>query len=142
MRNSKLRRKERKRLGNSNVLIDTSAWVEYFKGHSKTADTVTSLIETGRASICGVIYYELLQGARDEREARYLPNALSALTYFEMSPDTWIHAGRIAAGLRSRGITLPISDILVGTVALIHSIQVLTLDKHFNSIPGLTRYQG
>jgi len=128
-------------LENSDVLIDTSAWVEYFKGHSKTADTVTSLIETRQASICGIIYYELLQGARDAREVRYLPNALSALTYFEMSPDTWIQAGRVASGLRSRGITLPMSDILVGTVALKHSIRVLTLDKHFNSIPGLTRYQ-
>jgi len=129
-------------LENSDVLIDTSAWVEYFKGHSKTADTVTSLIETRRASICGIIYYELLQGARDDKEARYLPNALSALRYFEMTADTWVHAGLIAAGLRSRGITLPMSDILVGTVALKHSIQVLTLDKHFNSIPGLARYQG
>jgi predicted nucleic acid-binding protein len=129
-------------LENSNVLIDTSAWVEYFKGHSKTADTVTSLIETGRACICGVIYYELLQGARDDKEARYLPNALSALTYFETTVDTWVHAGRIAAGLRGRGVTLPMSDILVGTLALKNGIQVLTLDKHFNSIPGLTRYQG
>jgi predicted nucleic acid-binding protein len=129
-------------LENNDVLIDTSAWVEFFKGHSKTADMVTSLIETGRASLCGVIYYELLHGTRDDKETRYLPNALSALTYFEMTADAWIQAGRIAAGLRGKGITLPMSDILVGTVALKHSIQVLTLDKHFNSIPGLTRYQG
>jgi predicted nucleic acid-binding protein len=49
---------------------------------------------------------------------------------------------RRCAGLRGRGITLPMSDILVGTVALKHGIQVLTLDKHFNNILGLKRYQG
>jgi hypothetical protein len=128
-------------LGNSNVLIDTSAWIEFFRGYSKVAETVTSLIETGRASLCGVIYYELLQGAKDGEEALHLPNALSALKYFEITTDVWIQAGHIAAKLRRRGITLPMSDILVGIVAMEHGLQVLTLDKHFSSIPGLTHYK-
>ena len=128
-------------MGNSNVLIDTSAWVEFFRGHSKIAETVTSLIETGRASLCGVIYYELLQGAKDDEEALHLPNALSALKYFEMTPDTWIQAGHVAVRLRRKGITLPMSDILVGIVAMEHGLQVLTLDKHFNSIPGSIHYK-
>jgi len=128
-------------LGNSNVLIDTSAWIEFFRGHSRIAETVTSLIKTGRASLCGVIYYELLQGTKDEEEALGLPNALSALKYFEMTPDTWIQAGHVGAKLRRKGITLPMSDILVGIVAMERGLQVLTLDKHFHSIAGLTFYK-
>jgi predicted nucleic acid-binding protein len=58
-----------------------------------------------------------------------------------MTAGAWVHAGRIAAGLRGGGVTLPMSDILVGTLALKSGSQVLTFDKHFNSIPGLTRYQ-
>lgn len=128
-------------MGNSNVLIDTSAWIEFFRGHSRIAETVTSLIETGRACLCGVIYYEILQGAKDDEEALHLPNALSALKYFEMTPDTWIKAGHVAARLRRKGVILPMSDILVGIVATEHALQVLTLDKHFNSIPGLIHYK-
>jgi predicted nucleic acid-binding protein len=128
-------------LENSNVLIDTSAWIEFFREHSKTAETVTSLIETGRASLCGLIYYELLQGTKDDEEALRLPNALSALKYFEMTPDAWIQSGHVGARLRRKGITLPMSDILVGMVAMEHGLQVPTLDKHFKSIPGLILYK-
>ena len=128
-------------MGNSNVLIDTSAWIEFFRGHSRIAETVTSLIGTGRACLCGVIYYEILQGAKDDEEALHLPNALSALKYFEMTPDTWIQAGHAAVRLRRKGITLPMSDVLVGIVAMEHGLPVLTLDKHFNSIPGSIHYK-
>ena len=33
------------------------------------------------------------------------------------------------------------SDILVGMVAMEHGLQVLTVGKHFKSIPGLILYK-
>jgi len=123
-----------------NILIDTSAWVDFFRGTSKTADTVAELIEKGQASICGVISYELIQGAKSDDEALHLSGVLSALHYIEMTSDLWISAGNISAGLRRKGITLPMSDLLVGAIALEHGIEVLTLDEHFASIPGLKQY--
>ena len=123
-----------------NVLIDTSAWIDFFRGTSKTADTAAKLVEDGRASICGVVYYELLQGAKSEDEALHLSDALSALPYIEMTDDLWMKAGKISAGLRSEGITLPMSDLLIGAIALEHGLSVLTLDDHFDNIPGLKRY--
>lgn len=122
------------------ILIDTSAWVEFFRGTSKTADAVTKLIETGRASICGVITYELMQGAKSGEEASHLSEVLSALYYIEMTSDLWTKAGNISAGLRVRGITLPMSDLLIGTIALEQGLDVLTLDTHFASISGVRLY--
>ena len=123
-----------------NILIDTSAWVEFFRGTSKTADTVAKLIEKGQACICGVISYELIQGSKSDDEALHLSGVLSALNYIEMTPDLWIRAGNISAGLRKKGITLPMSDLLIGAIALEHGLEVLTLDEHFASIPGLKQY--
>ncbi|MBF0520355.1 MAG: PIN domain-containing protein [Nitrospirae bacterium] len=119
------------------VLIDTSAWVEFFRGTSKTADTVTKLIETGKALICGVVYYELMQGAKSAVESLQLCGVLSALPYIEMTSDLWTKAGNISAGLRLKGVTIPMSDLLIAAIALEHDMEVLTLDTHFASIPGL-----
>jgi predicted nucleic acid-binding protein len=130
-----LKKQERK------VLIDTSAWVDFFRGTPKTADAVAKLIEKGYASICGVISYELVQGAKSDDEAVHLSTVLSALDYIEITSDLWIIAGNISAGLRRKGITLPMSDLLIGTVALEHGLEVLTLDDHFASIPGLKQYR-
>ena len=123
-----------------NVLIDTSAWVDFFRGTSRTADAVARLIEKGQASICGVISYELVQGAKSDDEAIRLTGVLSALHYVEMTSELWIRAGNISAGLRRKGITLPMSDLLIGAVALEHGLEVLTVDDHFASIPGLKQY--
>ena len=124
----------------SNILIDTSAWVDFFRGTSKTADTVSKLIEKGQATICGVISYELIQGAKSAEEALHLSGVLSALHYIEMTPALWVRAGNSSSGLRRKGITLPMSDILIGAIALEHGLEVLTLDEHFASIPGLKQY--
>ena len=124
-----------------NVLIDTSAWVEFFRGSSGTAGEVAKLIEEGRAVICGVISYELLQGTKSAEEAERLTGVLPALNYVEMTSDLWIRAGKLSAGLRRKGITLPMSDVLIGALALEHDLEVLTVDEHFASIPGLKRYQ-
>jgi predicted nucleic acid-binding protein len=59
-----------------------------------------------------------------------------------MTPELWIRAGNISAGLRREGITLPMSDLLVGAIALEHGLEVLSLDEHLSSIPGLKQYYG
>ena len=136
-----VRKKERISLKKEgNVLIDTSAWVEFFRGTSKTADTVAKLIEIGKASICGVVTYELIQGAKSAEESSYLSGVLSALPYIEMTSDLWTKAGSISAGLRAKGITLPMSDLVIGAIAVEHNIEILTLDTHFASIPGVIQY--
>jgi predicted nucleic acid-binding protein len=126
-----LKKEERK------VLIDTSAWVDFFRGTPITADTVAKLIGKGEACICGVVSYELVQGAKSDDEALNLSSVLSALDYVEMTSDLWIRAGNLSAGLRKKGITLPMSDLLIGAIALEHGLEVLTLDDHFANIPGL-----
>lgn len=123
-----------------NILIDTSAWVEFFRGTSKTADAVAKLIEIGRASICGIIIYELIQGAKSGEEASHLSEVLSALHYIEMTSKLWTKAGNISASLRAKGITLPMSDLLIGAISLEYELEVLTLDTHFASIPGVKLY--
>ncbi|HWR58725.1 MAG TPA: PIN domain-containing protein [Thermodesulfovibrionales bacterium] len=124
----------------SRVLIDTSAWVEFFRGTSKTADAVAKLIEIGKASICGVVTYELIQGAKSAGESAHLSGVLGALPYIEITSDLWTKAGIISAGLRVKGLTLPMSDLLIGAIALEHNMEVLTLDTHFASIPGVKQY--
>ncbi len=54
--------------------------------------------------------------------------------------SAWIRAGNISAGLRRKGTTLPMSDLLIGALAIEHSLDVFTLDDHFSSIPGLKQY--
>lgn len=64
-------------------------------------------------------------------------NALQALPHLEMTRELWISAGQLSATLRKNGHILPLSDIIIATLAMNHGCSVLTVDRHFALIAGL-----
>jgi predicted nucleic acid-binding protein len=118
------------------ILIDTSAWIDFFReGNGRVADTVAHLIETDQAILTGVVIAELLQGIRGDKETQQLQELLGVLSYLEVQRKDWESAGQTLQDLRSRGITIPLSDAVIGAVALRHQLPVLTMDKHFEHLP-------
>jgi predicted nucleic acid-binding protein len=120
------------------LLPDTCAWIEFFKGKATPmAEALERELLQGEVATCGVILYELIQGIRSPREEKLVLNAMQAVTHLEMSAELWIKAGRLSAGLRAKGHTLPLSDLVIAALALEHDLTVVTIDSHFEAIPGL-----
>jgi predicted nucleic acid-binding protein len=125
-------------LKDSGILPDTCAWIDYFRpGATSLGARLERAIDTTAVYSCGPVLYELVQGARSEKEQAELTNALSALPFLEMTEDLWVKAGRISASLRKAGRTIPLSDILIAALALEYNLTVMTVDEHFRSIAGL-----
>ena len=123
---------------NKGILPDTCAWIDYFRpGKSELGPAVERAIASDCVYACGPVIYELVQGARSEREKGSLVSALGALPYLEMTEALWIKAGQMSAALRKTGKTVPLSDILIAALAIEHGLAVMTLDEHFRLIPGL-----
>lgn len=117
------------------AIVDTSAWVAYFRpGSSKVTDRVEQLLEQDAAVLVGPVLSELLQGVRGRRETTQLQRTLSVLTYHETKRQDWQAAGELMATLRQRGITVPLTDVLIATLAKRLDLSVLTLDKHFDHL--------
>ncbi len=118
------------------VLIDTCAWIDFFK--SKTGDLgnqVAELIETNQAAITGVIIAELLQGVKQENESQRLRVLFRSINYLPTEDSDWFNVGQLAQQLRAKGLTLPLTDVLIAVIAQRYAIPVLTLDKHFQHLP-------
>jgi predicted nucleic acid-binding protein len=125
-------------LKNKGILPDTCAWIDYFRpGENALGRLVERAIASDSVYACGPVLYELVQGARSEKEQASLTSALGALPYLEMTEALWIKAGRLSAALRKTGKTIPLSDILIATLAIEHSLAVMTVDEHFRIIPGV-----
>ena len=125
------------------LLPDTCAWIEFFRGKpTSMAGALEHALLHGEVATCGMILYELIQGIRSLKEEQLVLSALQAVTHLEMSAELWIKAGRLSAGLRKNGHTLPLSDLVIATLALEHKLSVLTIDGHFEAIPGLTVTKG
>jgi predicted nucleic acid-binding protein len=126
-----------KRLDTNGVLVDTCVWIEFFKTDSAISLELENLIKTDSIWICGIVLLELIQGVRSEDEKNKIIDALSGFKYVEMSKSLWQRAGELLASLKKKGFNLPLSDILVSTIALERNLRVFTFDKHFAHIPDL-----
>ena len=126
------------KLQREKVLIDTSVWIEFLKGKNKDiVDKVKALILANRALLCGVVISELLVGVRKKKERDVLAKALGAIQYVEADKDTWILAGELGEDLSSKGINIPLTDLIIAALALKNDYKVFTSDPHFTHIKGI-----
>ena len=124
------------------VIVDTSVFISFFRGTEKIAEKVTELLENNKVIITGIIIAELLQGMKDLKEQKDISDILAEISILEITTDIWIKAGKLALSLRRKGITLPLTDVAIATLAIEHNLQIFTIDKHFEQIPGVKVYNG
>lgn len=121
------------------VLVDSSAWIEYFRsGRGAVSDLVDGLLQSGEASICGMIELEILQGLRAQERER-ISGLFSSLAYVETERRDYVFAGERLGDLRRRGITIPGADALIGALCIRLGTPLLTSDKHFDHLPEIKR---
>ncbi|MBI2346244.1 MAG: PIN domain-containing protein [Deltaproteobacteria bacterium] len=115
------------------VLIDTSAWVEFFRadGDPRYQQVIGRLLDEDDAAVCGATLAEVLRGARTDAEYRELTDRFSSLIYFPMPETLWATMGRHGSHLLRRGVTVPTMDLLIATVAMENHAAVLHKDRHF-----------
>jgi predicted nucleic acid-binding protein len=125
------------------ILPDTCAWIDFLNGRpTLLAEALGEALTKIEVVTCGVVLYELLQGIKNPKDETKVQSAIKALPHLEMTRDLWIRAGQLAASLRNNGHTLPLSDIIIATLALEHTCDVMTVDHHFDLIPELNVVKG
>lgn len=117
------------------ILIDTSAWIEFFrpKGDPLIKARVRDLMFNKQAAYTCPVAFELITGARKE-ELDDLRTGLGLASRFVMLPEHWDMAGSLNAMLRTQGVNLPASDLLIATVAHAGKMPLLAKDAHFETI--------
>jgi predicted nucleic acid-binding protein len=121
------------------VIVDTSAWIEYFNnGEPQTVVRVESCLERELVAMGDLIYCEVLQGIKLKRERDAVASLLLSLPQFDMvgfqmaekSADNY----RL---LRSQGVSIRKTiDVLIGTFCVEHGFQIIHHDKDFDVIPA------
>jgi hypothetical protein len=119
---------------NQRIIVDTSIWIEYFKNNQKYVPFIEDNLNLENILISGPIISELLHGVKSEKEYKLLSESISAVPYAECVYDDWIKTGETLYNLKKKGITVPLTDILISAIAIRHDASVLSLDKHFKSI--------
>ena len=117
------------------ILIDTCAWVAFLRsGQGPLASLVAQALSDDNAMLCGVTITELLHGAKGAKEKQQLDFLFANVPCAPVNPLDWVSAGQTLQALRSQGITVPLTDALIATVAQRIGLSVLTVDTHFQHL--------
>lgn len=125
------------------ILIDTSAWIEYFRATgSPTAVEVRRLLteQSEQVAMCEPVAMEILSGAIDdsahgklERLVNGLPSlAVDAAVEFRTAAHIYRSARRAGRTIRS------INDCVIAAVAIRHDANLIHRDADFDVIAAMT----
>ncbi len=123
---------------NTGIIVDTCVWIEFFrKPESDLTVYLKGQLRERRVTMVGMVLAEILQGIKVQKEARLVKESLKKFPYLEMTRDIWEKAGEISASLRRKGITIPLSDLIISALAISVDYEVFTIDPHFEQVHGL-----
>ncbi len=116
------------------TLVDTSAWIEFFRDRAPLAAAVDGLLAENQVAFCGPVVTELGRGLRSARQRARVMDLLEGCHLLAQPQDLWGEAGELGALLGRRGAAVKSMDLLIATYALAHAVPVLTLDADFAAI--------
>ena len=116
------------------IIADTSVWIDYFNGiDNELTQFLDSALIEGSVAIGDLIFLEILQGFRNDRDYKLSNAQLETLTKYEMfGLDMVEPCAKNYRVLRKKGITIrKTSDVIIATFCIDHKLPLLFSDKDF-----------
>jgi len=118
------------------ILIDSSCWVEFYRpgGDPAIQEAVLGALSGGEAAVCGMIQVEILSNIKRKKEFEVVSDDFKALLWLETGQTEIAKAVQAGRKLRSRGVTVPATDLLIAGVTMGYDAMLLHSDRHFEQI--------
>jgi predicted nucleic acid-binding protein len=125
----------------SALLVDSSFFIELLQKGLDPGTELLRRVELLDLATCGMIRLEVVRGIAAPKLRARVEDFMSVMVNVPTDNKLWMEATQIAWDLGREGWTMPAADILIAASAFRINAAVLTLDKHFSAIPGLTVYR-
>ncbi len=116
------------------ILVDTSVWINFFNGiDSPHSDALDLALAEGTAAIGDVIFLEILQGIRNDKDYKNTKAQLLKLDQYELFGIEMVeNCANNYRQLRKKGITIPsTTDVIIATFCIENNLPLLFSDKDF-----------
>ena len=113
------------------ILVDTSAWIDFFRDRKPLAKLVDQALDENSVAICSPIYTELMRGFKNKQERDKVVPLLQACRFLAQPVDLWETAGQYGFELKRQGITVKTMDLLIACFAMAHGLPILATDQDY-----------
>lgn len=117
------------------ILVDSSVWIDYFRGVSTPqSDVLDNMLGSEPIAIGDLILTEVLQGFRTDRDFNRARKLLTSLVVIDLGgPSVAIQAARNFRTLRSLGVTVRKTiDTVIATRCIKDHYHLLYSDRDFD----------
>jgi predicted nucleic acid-binding protein len=124
------------------LLVDTSVWIDFFKG-VETSGTITleAQIQAEESiSYSGIILQELFQGVSSSKQRNLIEDYFSPFLELFPQKTTYLLAAKIFRESRANGHPIRSSiDCLIAALAIENNCKLLHKDRDFGFIAEVSR---
>jgi len=120
------------------ILLDTSAYIAFLKGHPGIKQTIQ---KTDEINLNPVVLGELLAGFMKGRRAAQNREILQEfmgsprVRLMAIDEETSERYASIFNYLREKGTPIPTNDLWIAATAMQFGLRVVTTDRHFQQVP-------
>jgi predicted nucleic acid-binding protein len=116
------------------VLVDTSVWIDFFRKKEPCYSKVLLLIDSDSIVCVDMVFAELLQGAKSEKEFKTIKEFLYVFEFLNESEKVWELAGTTSFNLQRKGKSVGLSDCYIAAFARVHNVRLFTKDRRIGII--------
>ena len=116
------------------ILVDTSIWIDYFNGSENIyTDTLDDALIDGTVAIGDLIFLEILQGFKSDKDHKQAKTTLATLDQYELfGHKAAIECANNYRALRKKGITIRrTTDLIIATFCIHNRLPLLFSDRDF-----------
>ncbi|MBN3583291.1 PIN domain-containing protein [Algoriphagus aestuarii] len=110
------------------VLVDTTVWIEFLKGNPDFFQPMTEIMENGEIYTLELIFAELLQGVKNNRERTLINDFYQQMRVLD-SPGMIVKAGEFAGINKLLGRGIGLIDAVIIYAAMHFGLELWTLDR-------------
>jgi tRNA(fMet)-specific endonuclease VapC len=108
------------------ICIDTDIIIDHLRGSGPGVKLFEEIITRNDPFTTNINKFELLSGARGDREIKTIRDCLAGFTILPFDEPSCQEAARIYRELRSRGQLIGVRDIMIAGIALANNIVFAT----------------
>ena len=116
------------------ILVDTSVWIDYLNGNAnKFTDMLDSALFNGDVVVGDLIFLEILQGIKSDKDYKRVHTMLNSLSQYEMLGHSAVEkCAENYRTLRKKGVTIrKTADVIIATFCVENNFPLLFADRDF-----------
>ena len=117
------------------ILVDTSVWIDYLNGNnSPHTELLDAALIEGTVAIADLIFLEILQGFKNEKDYKLVQSRLSTLDQYSIFNSSMVEpCANNNRSLRKKGIKIrKTNDVIIASYCIHHKIPLLYTDRDFD----------